>query len=126
MSSTNSVTTTPETVTISFDIPNLPLTPQAKFIVEELIPEFTREFIRKSQDYQQSDGQNFSEMLGLPGQWVDLFRKTMKLKRPLWDNRGEGLESAFHFESAEEIVRDLIGHGFLTLIFLRKALGKES
>src|SRR4030067_3408459 len=65
-------------------------------------------FIKKNLGYGDT-----SFMFGEKGQVQDLYRKTMKLKRQLWD----GIEDAAG-EPPEEIVNDIVGHCLLTLQFL--------
>lgn len=56
-------------------------------------------------------GPNAADALGLAGQWGDLHRKVMKLKRSLWEGRGDTLTR----ESETDILRDIIGHCLLAL-----------
>lgn len=99
---------------ITLNVP-VQMTKQAKFIIEELMQEWVVEFVDKNNDYQDKDG-NLSDELGSAGQWGDLYRKVRKLKKPMWDERGAKL----NFEQTDEILRDLIGHSFLALYFLRQ------
>lgn len=55
-------------------------------------------------------GPGAADVTGLAGQWADLYRKIMKLKRGMWDREGFDYLTR---ESAEEILKDLIGHAFL-------------
>lgn len=93
---------------ISIRIENLP-SEQAEAILFDLLPDWITEFMRKNADYGDA-----SEHLGAAGQYAELWRKVGKLKGPLWDDRG------LNYEQSDEIVRDLIGHCFLTLLFLKK------
>jgi len=69
------------------------------------MPEWLRLFAKKNADY----GSGSAFELGERGQYSDIHRKMIKLKRAMWD--GEELD----FESTDEIISDLIGHLFLTL-----------
>lgn len=73
-------------------------------IALRLMPEWLRLFARKNADY--GSGSSFD--LGVRGQYSDIHRKMIKLRRALWD--GESLA----FEGVDEIINDLIGHLFLT------------
>jgi hypothetical protein len=48
------------------------------------------------------------------GQFADIWRKIGKLKTALWDGRPDQLVS----EDVDEVIRDLIGHCFITLNLL--------
>lgn len=72
-------------------------------------------FDAKSKDYNSSaafGGTEPHKVLGVRGQFADIWRKIWKLKKVLWDG-----ERLYH-EDAEEILLDLIGHCFLTLDLL--------
>jgi hypothetical protein len=79
-------------------------TEAAAYICEELWPRFRARFLEKNAGY----GDMHND-LGTKAQFVDLNRKTAKLRRALWDGKDIGPESA------EEVLYDLIGHCFLTL-----------
>lgn len=81
--------------------------PELYGIVTQHMPHWADLFARKNADY--GDG---AKVLGVRGQYADINRKMLKLKRSLWD--GETLE----FENSEEVIMDLIGHLFLTLYML--------
>lgn len=69
-------------------------------------------FVKKNRGY----GEETSDSLGSKGQYVDISRKTGKLKHTLWQgNPGYG-------ESEEEICMDLIGHLGMTIDFLRRGM----
>ena len=70
-------------------------------------------------------GPGAADETGLAGQWADLFRKVMKLKRFMWS--GESPEYLKR-EGAEEILRDLAGHCFLALEMLERDMvgGRQS
>jgi hypothetical protein len=75
-------------------------------IVLEELPRFLKLFFAKNREY----GEN-AQTLGSKGQFADIWRKIGKLKVGLWDGHEERLTS----EGVDEILRDLIGHCFLTL-----------
>jgi len=77
-------------------------------IATRLMPEWLRLFASKNADY--GDG---AKVLGVRGQYADINRKMLKLKRSLWD--GDKLQ----FEDSDEVIMDLIGHLFLTLHMIR-------
>jgi hypothetical protein len=81
-------------------------------IVTILMPEWAQLFARKNAEYGGGENGNAS-VLGIKGQYADIWRKMSKLKRAMWD--GEQLE----FEGTEEVISDMIGHLFLTLYMLR-------
>lgn len=85
--------------------------PELREIVSSILPEWTLLFASKNSDYG-SYGDS-AGVLGIRGQYADIWRKMSKLKRSLWD--GEELK----FEGADEVIRDLIGHLFLTLYMMR-------
>lgn len=74
-------------------------------IAERIMPEWLALFARKNRDY----GSGSAYELGVRGQYSDIHRKMIKLKRAMWD--GEQLD----FEDTDEIIKDLISHLFLTL-----------
>ena len=74
-------------------------------LLNHLVP-FLTLFIQKNSEY----GEN-AQVLGPAGQFADMWRKMGKLKTALWDGHEEKLVS----EGVDEILRDLIGHCFLTL-----------
>lgn len=80
---------------------------QLRDIIGQLVPDWALLFARKNADYGSHD--DSAGVLGIPGQYADIWRKMSKLKRAMWD--GEELE----FEKTEEVISDLIGHLFLTL-----------
>lgn len=75
-------------------------------ILFDRLPEFLDLFVAKNKEY----GDN-AETLGPRGQYADIHRKIAKLKTALWDDN----EASLQFEGTDEILRDLIGHCFLTL-----------
>jgi hypothetical protein len=85
--------------------------PELCSIVTGHLPAWVELFARKNADYG-SFGES-AGVLGIRGQYADIWRKMAKLKRSMWD--GERLE----FEGTEEVINDLIGHLFLTLYMMR-------
>lgn len=74
-------------------------------IAQRIMPEWLALFARKNRDY----GSGSAYELGVRGQYSDIHRKMIKLKRAMWD--GHELD----FEDTDEIIKDLISHLFLTL-----------
>lgn len=79
--------------------------PELDVIATRIMPEWLELFARKNRDY----GSGSAYELGVRGQYSDIHRKMIKLKRAMWD--GEQLD----FEDTDEIIKDLISHLFLTL-----------
>lgn len=79
--------------------------PELHVIATRIMPEWLELFARKNRDY----GSGSAYELGVRGQYSDIHRKMIKLKRAMWD--GEQLD----FEDTDEIIKDLISHLFLTL-----------
>lgn len=108
-----------------------PVSPQAEDILFTFLNNWVNQFVRKNSDYTTAGG-GVSDQFHVMGQYMKLHDKVAKLKRPLWDNplrEEQGLEPSpeFNFESAEEILDDIIGHCFLTKHYLRtKSLAPES
>ncbi len=75
-----------------------------QYIMELLVPEWTDAFTNDNKDY--GDDEN---RLGTKGAFVDIYRKTGKLKRAIWD------DVPLSGEQPREILLDLIGHCFLTI-----------
>jgi len=74
-------------------------------IATRIMPEWLALFAQKNRDY----GSGSAYELGVRGQYSDIHRKMIKLKRAMWD--GHDLD----FEDTDEIIKDLISHLFLTL-----------
>lgn len=74
-------------------------------IATRIMPEWLALFQQKNRDY----GSGSAYELGVRGQYSDIHRKMIKLKRAMWD--GHDLD----FEDTDEIIKDLISHLFLTL-----------
>ena len=81
-----------------------------KRIFEVVIPDTTEFFKSKTKDY---EGGPAFQLLGSRGQFADINRKFWKLYQNIWE--GKPLEG----EQAEEIIKDMIGHLWLTLQCLR-------
>lgn len=83
------------------------LNDQVLRIVRGVAPEALVNFIAKNYDYSGT-----ADLLGVRGQFAELWRKVGKLKKPLWD------DEELKFEQAREIIIDLIGHCYLALDYL--------
>lgn len=79
--------------------------PRGQTILRDLLREWAAYFIEASQHY----GDDNADVLGLAGQYADIWRKIGPLKRALWD--GEKLAR----ETPRKILMDLIGHCFLAI-----------
>jgi len=84
-------------------------------ILNDLVPEWVVYFRDKNLDY----GEDGADELGLGGQYADLNRKMLKLKRALWD--GQELKG----EQPREILLDFIGHCFLTIDMIDRGVKPE-
>jgi hypothetical protein len=71
---------------------------------DSLLQEWVTLFMEKQADYGDR-----ADDLGIPGQYAELSRKMLKLRRSMWEGH------ALVGEPAREVVLDLIGHCFLTL-----------
>jgi hypothetical protein len=69
-------------------------------------------FVTKHREY----GPNNHHDLGTRAQFVDINRKTLKLRGALWD----GADTSAWTEQPDEIARDLIGHCLLLLELLER------
>lgn len=92
-----------------FGLPENYDTEAACVIFQEIMPRWIEEFLAKNSRYGET-----ANLLGSKGQFADMWRKVGPLKRMLWD------EEELIGESVEEVVRDLIGHCFLTLYYRQK------
>lgn len=70
-------------------------------------------FARKHMEY---GGRNHED-LGARAQFIDINRKTLKLRAALWD----GVDTSLWAEQPEQIAEDLVGHCLLLLDLLRRA-----
>lgn len=111
-----------ETYEVVIRVPKF-ATKQARYIIEELLQGWVTEFCKKNVDYEDESG-NLADELGAAGQWGDLYRKIRKLKRPMWTERGKGPK--MQFEQVDEIIRDMIGHGFLAIYYHYQENGDEA
>lgn len=91
------------------------LGPQGQRIIQDLVPEFVRRFVRANIHY----GPNNANVLGPAGQFADIWRKIGPLRRALWE--GEDLTR----EAPEEICMDLIGHLLLTIDMLQQKVDRR-
>lgn len=82
-------------------------------IMTEHVPLWAARFDAKSKDYNSQDFEPH-KLLGVRGQFADIWRKIWKLKKALWD----GIELTG--EQPIEIIDDLISHLFLTRDLLIK------
>jgi hypothetical protein len=83
-------------------------TEQYKRIEDEILPVVMERFRNKTAEY----GNGAANDLGIRGQYSDMHRKMIKLRRAMWD--GEVLTS----EPLEEVIGDMIAHCLLTLDML--------
>lgn len=81
-------------------------TGQLRRIVTRELPNVINHFAAKNREY----GEN-ADVLGIRGQFADIWRKIGKLRTGMWDDNPEQLTS----ESVAEILGDLIGHCLLSL-----------
>jgi hypothetical protein len=100
-------------------VPNQQRTAASR-ITNGLVQEWIEQFLEKNRDYNsdQEEGQVFenADVLGIPGQFAEIWRKIWKLKKGMWD--GETLIG----EQPREILMDFIGHAFLAIDMIdRKA-----
>lgn len=84
-------------------------TDQLRRIVGIELPRVLAKFAAKNTQYGEA-----SFDLGIRGQFADMHRKYVLLRKAMWDNPGEPLE----FEPLEEILGDFIGHILMTLDML--------
>jgi hypothetical protein len=79
-------------------------TEMARYIFEDLFPQWKKSFLEKNAGYGEYDGE-----LGDKGEFVEIRRKTNKLQRGIWDGEDIGPEGI------DEVLMDMIGHCFLAL-----------
>jgi hypothetical protein len=77
-------------------------TNQFKRILSNILPDVIERFSSKNKEY----GDNATHDLGVAAQFVDIYRKVIKLRRALWDGEPEVLVS----EPVDEVIDDLIAH----------------
>lgn len=85
------------------------------YIMDELVPEWTRHFLAKAAHYRDKEGFEPHTVLGERGQFADIWRKIWPLKKAMWDGEELG------FEGKREILMDLIGHCFLSVALIDRA-----
>lgn len=92
----------------------LPETTAVRFLVQgNGIADWVKHFLTKQQDYGDWAGE-----LGAKGQFADMYRKWPKIRKAMWD------EEPLVGEQLDEVLMDLIGHCFLSLMFLRRSRGE--
>lgn len=92
-------------------------TPELRAIIAHHLPQWAELFASKNSEY----GSGSAFELGERGQFSDIYRKIIKLKRAMWDAD----ESVLTTEGVDEIIMDLIGHCFLTLEMRRRRFGND-
>lgn len=92
-------------------MPEETMGPDGQYIRDVLMPEWLEQFQRKAADYNDNQNENH-RVLGVRGQFADIWRKIGKLKKALWE--GQPLVG----EQPREILMDLIAHCFLTIAML--------
>lgn len=103
-----------------------PVSDQAQRVFDMIIP-WADQFNRKNQDYTNSGGA-VSDNFGIMGQFMKLTDKIHKLRKPMWDVRLRGAtehEDDLNYESADEILDDIIGHAFLAKLYLQEEREKS-
>lgn len=91
---------------------------QAEFALPEtFLEEMELAMVRFAEGYAEY-GPGAADVLGLAGQWGDLHRKIMKLKRAMWS----GEEGYLTREAEGDILRDIIGHSLLALEMYSRGL----
>lgn len=95
-------------------------------ITDVLVKEWTALFLLKNRDYNSKPMPGFPEgfenadVLGVPGQFGEIWRKIWKLKKGMWDK--EELTG----EPVREVLMDLIGHCFLAIDMLDREAKQTS
>lgn len=89
-----------------------------EYIKEVLLSQFAHHAAEKAKDYDSGDGQENHRVLGIRGQFADVWRKIGKLKNALWEGR------TLIGEQPREILMDLIGHCFLTIAMMDREAGR--
>lgn len=90
-----------------------------RYIRDRLMPEFWGKFAIKAKDYNDSDGFEPHKVLGIAGQFAEVWRKVWKLKKGLWDR-----ETLIH-EQPREVLLDMIGHCFLAIAMIDQGKNGE-
>jgi hypothetical protein len=97
----------------------------AQRITVRLVQEFIEQFLEKNKDYTSKPMPGFPEgfenadVLGIQGQFAELWRKIWKLRKSLWE--GEELVG----EQPREVLMDLIGHCFLAIDMIDRAVEEK-
>lgn len=102
---------------ITFGVGPQPLSPKAERVLSGPAKEALELFAKRSADYSDKDGFDPSEVLGLQGQFAEVWRKVWKLKNSLWDGR------ELSAEQPREILMDLIGHALLAIDMIDRREG---
>jgi uncharacterized LabA/DUF88 family protein len=85
-------------------------------ITEVLMPEFRKHFTDWNQEYSTQERD-----LGLRAEFVNLWRKTKKVKAAVWD----GADTLAWREGLRIILMEIIGHAFLMLFDLDKQTERD-
>ena len=86
------------------------------YIRHRLVQEWLDHQEKKAADYNAAGLENH-RVLGVKGQFADVWRKIAKLKAALWD------DIILNGEPPREILLDLIGHCFLTIAMMDRPKG---
>jgi hypothetical protein len=93
----------------------------AQRITVHLVQEWIEQFLEKNKDYASGptpgfpDGFENADVLGIQGQFAEIWRKIWKLKKALWDDQ------ELIGEQPREVLLDMIGHCFLAIDMLDRA-----
>ena len=80
---------------------------------DDIMGEWHEKFMAAYKEY----GPGAADVLGLAGEWAEMWRKVSKLKRPLWSG-----EDCLTRESEREVLMDLIGHAMLAIDMLDRGM----
>lgn len=85
---------------------------------DAIMGEWHQQFMVAYKEY----GPGAADVLGLAGEWAEMWRKVSKLKRTLWNGQDHLVR-----ESAREVLMDLIGHAMLAIDMLDRGMtgGRE-
>jgi hypothetical protein len=96
----------------------------AQRIMTTIVPEWTTQFLDKNSDYNTASSTHGlapviepADVLGVAGQFAEIWRKIWKLKKAMWDG------NVLAFEQPREVLLDLIGHCFLAIDMLDRKAG---
>lgn len=93
----------------------------AQRITVRLVQEWIEQFLEKNKDYTSEPLPGFSEgfenadVLGIAGQFAEIWRKIWKLKKAMWDDQ------ELIGEQPREVLMDMIGHCFLAIDMIDRA-----